>query len=131
MPPIIPLRLTIILSIFLVAGPLALIFSPINAGFGTGFIAAAIVVFLYRIMHLRRFERNVRLKGAPFGAAAGQAAYSTLSIFAMLACGTVLVAAALQIGAEIDAFRFLGVLTSSLFLIFMWLFWFYQNQIEE
>ena len=131
MPPIIPLRLVLILSFFLIAGPLALMFSPINAGFGTGFVAAAVIIFLYRIVLLRRFERNAHLKGAPYGIAAGRAAYSTLSIFAILACATAFIAAALQTGAEIDAFRFLGVLTSVLFLLFVWLFWYYQSQITE
>lgn len=132
MPPRINIPLACILSLFLVAGPVTLFSSPFrNPGFGAGFVAAAVVIFLYRLMLLRRFEHQVRLKGEPYGTAAGRAAYSTLSIFAVLACAAVFTSVVLQTGFEVDAYRLLGALTGLVFLVFVWLFMFYQNQIEE
>lgn len=132
MPPRINLFMAALLSFFLLAGPAVLMFSPLkNAGFGTGFVAAAIIIFLYRLLQLRRFELQIHLKGEPYGTAAGRAAYSTLSIAAVVSCVTVFISAVLQSSAQADIYRLMASLTAGVFLLFIWLYMLYQSRIEE
>ncbi len=124
--------LAIILSFFLVSGTGMLLFGHLsNAGFGTGFIAAAILVFLYTILQQRKSEQAGEAPAGNAISIAGRAAYSTVALSSAGACFLAIAASAMQWEVNLDLFKTLGALAGSQFFIFIWLFVYYQKSLKE